>query len=424
MLGSENARSRSTKIQIRHHPILSFWQGVRELRSPNTNASQTKKVVICHVAIGDLWAGAEVQLAALLCNLAKRPEFKISSILFNENRLVTELRRAGIDVMVFPEAHWSATTIFTHLVRFFRHHETDIVHTHKYKDNILGAVAAKIAGVPHVVRTVHGLSEPFKGIESLRMRIYQLCDRGVTHLCVSKLIAVSSDIEKVLCLKYGAQRVIRIHNGVDLEGLDRGNARDEVRRELGVDSECLLIGTVGRLTTIKGHEYLLKTAQLVLQKRRDVKFVIVGDGPLRVGLQNLAAQLRITENVAFLGHQDDASSLMEAMDIFVLPSLHEGIPMAILEAMALGRPVVASRVGGIPEVITDGVHGLLVSAGDPAGIAQACLKLIGDRGFAERCGRAGRVRVAQQFSSDVMGGKIANLYRQLVGNGRSRQVLK
>ena len=394
------------------------------MRSPNTNASQTRKVAICHVAVGDLWAGAEVQLATLICNLAKRPEFKISSILFNENRLVTELRRSGIDVMVLPERQWSATRILNHLVRFFRHHEIDIVHTHKYKDNILGAVAAKIAGVPHVVRTVHGLSEPFKGIESLRMRIYELCDRGVTHLCVNKLIAVSSDIEKVLCVKYGAQRVIRIHNGIDLEVLSKSRARDEVRRELGVDSKCLLIGTVGRLTAVKGHEYLLKTAQLMLQKRRNVKFVIVGDGPLKVELQSLAAQLGITENVAFLGHQDDACALMEAMDLFVLPSLHEGIPMVILEAMALGRPIVASRVGGIPEVITDTVHGLLVSAGDPAGIAQACLKLVGDRNLAERYGQAGRARVEQQFSSVVMGGKVANLYRQLVGNSRCMQVLK
>jgi len=109
---------------------------------------------------------------------------------------------------------------------------------------------------------------------------------------------------------------------------------------------------------------------------------------------------------------------MEAMDLFVLPSLHEGIPMVILEAMALGRPVVASRVGGIPEVITDTVHGLLVSAGDPAGIAQACLKLVGDRNLAERYGQAGRARVEQQFSSVAMGGNVANLYRQLVGNSR------
>jgi glycosyltransferase involved in cell wall biosynthesis len=255
------------------------------------------------------------------------------------------------------------------------------------------------------------------------MRIYELCDRGVTHLCVNKLIAVSSDIEKVLCVKYGAQRVIRIHNGIDLEVLGKSRARDEVRRELGVDSKCLLIGTVGRLTAVKGHEYLLKTAQLMLQKRRNVKFVIVGDGPLKVELQSLAAQLGITENVAFLGHQDDACALMEAMDLFVLPSLHEGIPMVILEAMALGRPVVASRVGGIPEVITDTVRAARVCWGscrDRTGMSETA----GDHNLAERYGQAGRARVEQQFSSVVMGGKVANLYRQLVGNSRCMQVVK
>lgn len=387
------------------------------MRSPNANASQTKKMSICHVAVGDLWAGAEVQLATLIRNLAKRPEFKISAILFNENRLVTELQRSGIDVMVLPEGQWAATRIFSYLVRFFRQHEFDIVHTHKYKDNIIGAVAAKIVGVPHVVRTVHGLSEPFKGLESLRMGVYELCDRVVTHLCVNMLIAVSSDIEKVLCLKYGAHRVIRIQNGIDLDALSKSRARDKVRRELGIDSKCLLIGTVGRLTAVKGHEYLLKMAQLMLQKRRDVKFAIVGDGPLKVALHNLAAQLGITENVAFLGHREDTRELMEAMDIFVLPSLHEGIPLVLLEAMAACLPVVASRVGGIPEVVEDGENGILVDAGNPSELVRGCETIISNCDLARQMAYAARQRVHEHFSSRVMGERVAEVYLGLACNG-------
>ena len=133
-----------------------------------SNISPSQAISICHVAVGDLWAGAEVQLKVLLSKLARRAEMNLSVILFNEGRLEKEIGSLGIPVKVFPESRWGSGKIFLELVREFKKSNIQIIHTHKYKDTILAAPAAKLCGIPHVVRTVHGLSEPFEGLQALK----------------------------------------------------------------------------------------------------------------------------------------------------------------------------------------------------------------------------------------------------------------
>ena len=369
---------------------------------------------VCHVAMGDLWAGAEVQLTALVDALVKRPGLELSIVLLNEGRLASELRRLGVPVTVFPETKQNGLTLVRELTVYCRARKFDLLHTHKYKDTILGTIAAARCGIPSVVRTVHGLSEPFRGIRSFRMGLYELCDDVAIRKKVDRLIAVSSQIEQVLSHRYGAKKVVQIHNGIRISQTQRIRVPQETRQQLGIDPSHHIIGTVGRLTAVKGHEHFLAGAQRLLQHRRDLRFVIVGDGPLLNHLKEKATDLGIAGHVTFLGHRDDTYDLIGAMDVFVLPSLHEGIPMVILEAMALARPIVASRVGGIPEVITDFVHGLLIPAADPRDLAAGCGKFLDDRNLAERCGLAGRRRVEQNFSAEAMGAKVAALYRELV----------
>jgi glycosyltransferase involved in cell wall biosynthesis len=371
-------------------------------------------IKICHVAMGDLWAGAEVQLVALVHALAKRPDFDLSIVLFNEGRLVSELRTLGVSVTILSETKWGALTLLEQLTTLCRASKFDLLHTHKYKDNILGAIAAARCGIPSVVRTVHGLSEPFQGIQSLRMGLYELCDDVAIRLKVDRLIAVSSQIEQVLGRRYGVGKVVQIHNGIRIDQTQGIRAPQETRQLLGIDLSHRIIGTVGRLTAVKGHEHFLVAAERLLQYRRDLHFVIVGDGPLLNYLKDMATDLCITDHVRFLGHRDDTYDLMGAMDVFVLPSLHEGIPMVLLEAMALARPVVASKVGGIPEVITDSEHGLLVPAADPDGLVEGCQRFLDDGCLAGRCGKAGQLRAQQDFSADSMGEKVAALYRELI----------
>ncbi len=372
------------------------------------------KVRVCHVAVADLWAGAEVQLKVLLSKLVEKPELNLTVILLNGGRLENEVREFGIPVKVFPENLWGSARIFRELVREMKQSKVQLVHTHKYKDTILAAPAARFAGVSHVVRTVHGLREPFEGLQSFKMSCYEAIERTVHRYCVDSIIGVSSQIESKYKVEGEVSRVTCIRNGIDLEGKSVHTDRWRTRKELRVDSETCLIGTLGRLTPVKGIPYLLESASILLRQGANVRVLVVGDGSIRSELLVQARALGVSENVVFLGHREDTKALLEALDIFVLPSLSEGIPMALLEAMAASRSIVASRVGGIPEIIEDGVEGFLVEPMDVDSLAERCRRLIESPDVAKKMGEQARKRVEQDFSASAMADRVASVYEELL----------
>ena len=379
-----------------------------------SNTSPGQAISVCHVAVGDLWAGAEVQLKVLLSKLVCRAEMNLSVILFNEGRLEKEIGSLGIPVKVFPENRWGSGKIFLELVREFKKLNVRTIHTHKYKDTILAAPAAKLCGIPHVVRTVHGLREPFEGLRAFKMSCYESIERTVHRSCVDVIIGVSSQIEAKYKAEGEVSRVACIRNGIDLEGKPVQIDRWRMRKDLNVDSETCLIGTLGRLTPVKGIPYLLQAAKILVRGGANVKVLIVGEGSIRQDLLMQTQDLGISDNVVFLGHREDTDILLQAMDIFVLPSLSEGIPMALLEAMAACRPIVASRVGGIPEIIEEGVDGYLVEPMDVDNLAERCRRLIESPDVARYMGEQGRKRVERDFSATVMADRVISVYKELL----------
>ncbi|MDF0643650.1 MAG: glycosyltransferase family 4 protein [Nitrospira sp.] len=369
---------------------------------------------VCHVAVADLWAGAEVQLKVLLSKLRRRRDLSLAVILFNEGRLEKEINGLGIPVKVFPEHLWGPPRIFRELVHEFRRSNTQLVHTHKYKDTILAATAAKLAGVRTVMRTVHGLTEPFVGLNALKMCLYESLERRVHRHCVDVLIPVSETIEGYIKKQKDGGRVVCIRNGIDLRAVPTQEERRLMRAELGIDNGTRLIGAVGRLTPVKGLKYLLRAAKLFLGSDPNCKVLIVGDGNIRKELEEEARVLGISQRVVFLGHREDCQQLMSALDIFVLPSLSEGIPMALLEAMSASRAIVASRVGGVPEVIEDGVHGFLVEPKDVDALATKCVQLVRSPELVRTMGEAARKQVEREFSAEDMAHQVSLLYRELV----------
>jgi glycosyltransferase involved in cell wall biosynthesis len=376
---------------------------------------QGPRVKVCHVAMGDLWAGAEVQLLALMTYLVRSDEFEWSVILFNEGRLAEELRKLPLSVSVIPEAHHTPIAIAKRLAKTFRHIRPDIVHTHKYKDSILGAAVARYVGVPHTVRVVHGMPEPFSGLRNLRMLLTPRLT-GSCRLLIDRVVAVSSDIEKQLVEIYGPNHVVRIHNGIDLDAVQVSTPRLQKRREWRLDEMVTLIGTVGRLVPVKGHAVLLEALRILRGANRNVMLLVVGDGPLRGQLESEIARLGLEKSVIFAGHHSPAYDFINMMDVFVLPSLHEGIPMVLLEALALRQPVVATRVGGIPEVITHGETGLLAEPADALSLAKFIQQLVEDKSMAARIGKAGRTRVEEEFNARTMAEKTIGLYKKVLGN--------
>lgn len=368
---------------------------------------------ICHVAMGDLWAGAEVQLLALMTYLVRLPGFEYSVVLFNEGRLADELRKLPLSLAVIPEKQHGPLALSAGLARVFRRFRPDVVHTHKYKDSILASIVARCMGVPHVVRIVHGMPEPFQGLRNVKMSAYMIADRFVTRRLVDKVIAVSSEIEQALGRLYDPDRLVRIHNGIDLEAVRVTTQRGDKRKEWGVDDKAMLIGTVGRLVPVKGHAVLLEAFRILSQSHPNVILIFVGDGPLRVELEDEANRMGLGRTVIFSGHQEQSYDFINMMDVFVLPSLHEGIPMVLLEALALRRPVVASRAGGIPEVLTHSYSGVLVSPTNAEELATAIKSLINDPSKAAALGVAGRSQVESEFSADLMATRTAEVYRTL-----------
>jgi glycosyltransferase involved in cell wall biosynthesis len=370
--------------------------------------------------MADLAAGAENQLAILLASLAKIPDLEMSAILFNEGRLASELRRLRVRTDIVLESRHNSLSIFKQLLDHFKRHEVDVLHTHKYKDNILGCFASVCRGVPRRVRTVHGLAEPFVGFEAIKMKIYCGLDDVVNRWLVDRILPVSLDLGSQLIKRFGAKKVTCVHNAIDVEQIRATRPAAELHRELNLGEHDFVIGTMGRLVPVKGLDRLFRAAHIIHRQRPNVKFIIAGDGPLRNTLQDTARDYGLAQNVLFLGHRNDSYNILQLMDLFVLPSSSEGIPMVLLEALALARPVVASRVGGIPEVIEDGVSGLLVTPDDDDELAQNCIAVMDDWQFAKALGVAGRRRVEKEFSATFMAERVAETYRELISSRGGR----
>jgi L-malate glycosyltransferase len=389
-------------------PVLSEYASVR-----------SRRLRVCHFMSADLWAGAEVQLRTVAAYLAGRPEVHLTAVLLNHGRLADELRAMGVEVAVVDERRHSSSDIVAFLVRFLRAHDIDILHTHRYKDTVLGTVAAKLAGIRTIVRTVHGRTEPLSGWERIRFGAYRAAETIALRSCADRIIAVSNDLARTLEADgHRRSRVVPIHNGIDLATVcPRRDAR-EVRRELGIPDGATVFGTVGRLSPVKDHRTLLRAAQRVTRHDRDATFLFVGDGPLFDELVLAASQLGLGRACIFAGARDDVYDVLAAIDVFVLSSLHEGIPMALLEAMALGKPVVATAVGGVPEIVTHGQNGLLVAPRDDHALAEACLELTRRPGVTATLGAAARQTIAEHFSHETGGKALLSIYESLAATDR------
>ena len=380
----------------------------------NRSGRKQRTIRVCHVMSADLWAGAEVQVATAASYLVQQADVTLTAVLFNDGPLADELKRLGVPVLVIDERRHNPLQILLALIRFLRVHPQDVVHTHRNKDNVLGAVAAKLVGVPCVIRTVHGRAEPMRGWQRAKYRAYEVLDGIVLRRVADRIIAVSRSVAETLegagCAR---PSIVQIANGIQVGRLRRGRAPELVRQELGISPGVPVIGTVGRLSPVKGHIHFLRAARLVLEREPAARFVVVGDGPLRGQLVAEAERLRIERACVFTGSRTDVQDLLGALDIFVLPSLDEGIPMALLEAMALGKPAVASAVGGVPEILTDRATGLLVAPGNEGVLAEACLVLLRDAALAHTVRTRAMSLVEQRFSHERNGRAIAGVYREV-----------
>lgn len=384
-------------------------------RTPEWDGTTPGKIHVCHIASGDRWAGAEVQIATLLKYLAADKDISLSAIVLNPGRLADEIDRLGIRSTVIPEKWTGFIGILRQAASFLRGRETHVLHSHRYKENLLATLLARRVHVPVLIRTQHGLIEPHKGFRNVKQTLLYSFDRLTARWAADRVIGVSMELSERLGQELGTQKVISIPNGIDINQVRSHLSVAEARQRLGIAPGACVLGAASRLEPVKRLDIFLQAAHQISHHYPQARFVIAGEGKEEVRLRGLARQLGIQEQVLFLGHRDDVFDVLRAFDILVISSDHEGLPMVVLEAMALGLVVVARDVGGMAEVLTDGVTGILVPSDSCGPLAAACLKAFADEGWRQRMGMAAQKLVAQKFSAERTGAQVAQLYRALVG---------
>jgi glycosyltransferase involved in cell wall biosynthesis len=352
--------------------------------------------------------GAEILLRELSVGLLRRG-FRVSIGYSSSGPLVQELTSLGLPLTRLPRLMRIDPILFCGMVGLIRRESPQIVHTHLFKSDFHGRLAARIAGVPVVVSTLHSI-DPWAQERSLG-RLY-----GWTARFADRVIAVSEDVRRFHATHTGIpeEKLVTIENGVDIHrfaGLE--SAGRSVRKELGFD-DALVFGVVGRLTPPKDHSTFLKAAALILKKLPKARFLIVGDGPLRKDLEIQAQKTGLGHAVIFTGLRNDVPALLAALDVLVFSSLWEGLPVALLEGMAAARPIVATTVGGIPDVVLPDKSAFLVAPGDAHALAQACLRLASDSASRHSMGQAGLERVVARYSIGAMIDHTAALYAKLL----------
>jgi L-malate glycosyltransferase len=373
-----------------------------------------QKINICHLVSGDLWAGAEVQMFTLLKALAKEPSLRLSAIILNPGKLADQLDGIGIEVAVLDERKEGFLQLRKKISLILREKNIDIVHSHRYKENILAGLIKRQCRIKRLIQTVHGASEPFKGIAKYKTRIYTSINRLITRHRFDKIIAVSDDLRSQLANIYPSTKLIAIHNAIDPQTIKPTKLAQIIRQEFGIETGVPLIGATGRMMPVKAYDLFLKMAQLILERRPNARFILVGDGPQLATMKDLAQKLGIANRVIFPGFRDDIIDVMNAFDIFVISSHHEGVPMALLEAMSLKKAIVSTAVGGINEVIENGISGLLVEPNSPDALAKACLRILDDNNLKQQLESAAAKRVEDGFAISALRERMIALYREIV----------
>lgn len=362
-------------------------------------------VAIC--TVGELFGGVERHVLGML-NALEAQGVGAVPILFNNGELAARAREQGIEPLVLPASNLSLLATARQLARILQRRDIRLVHAHGYKAMVFCAVARRWHRFA-MVKTEHGLPEPVAGhpIGSLRSRIYHLLDRAATRLSGATVCCVTAE----LLARHGTQAARRrprvVTNGI------AGMERQHSPRPPELRADRFNLTAVGRLEPVKALHLAIEALRAE-GLPQDVHLHIVGAGACENELRRRADALGVAARVHFLGFRRDACDFIAHCDALVMPSLHEGLPYTLLEAMALGTPVIASRVGGLAEVVEDGVNGLLFTPGDATGLAGAVLRLIEDPGLRARLGdEAQRVQRAR-YSLESMARGYLDVYREVL----------
>ncbi|HEV8339863.1 MAG TPA: glycosyltransferase [bacterium] len=330
-----------------------------------------------------------------------------------KSALVQDLEEQGIPTLCLNQKTPYDLRVIARLSRHLRGRRTDLLHSHLPYTGVIGRVAGRLAGVAASIYTEHNLQERYHWVTRAANQL--------TMPLSDAVVAVSDEVRGSLARRPIARhaRMVTIRNGVDAAGLRQAAAGGAgVREEFGIPLDAPLIGVVNVFRPQKRLDLWISAAQLISAAEPRAHFMIVGDGPSAEALRRQAEEKGLAGRIHFPGLRRDAPRLIASFDVFMLSSVYEGLPVAALEAMALGRPVVATRVGGLPGLIVEGRHGYLVTPGDPGALAERVLHLLRQPELRRRVGTASAQRVADQFGIETMVRATESLYEAVLAGKR------
>jgi glycosyltransferase involved in cell wall biosynthesis len=402
---------------VRYPNVTVGMQGTRQLVSlPDTISTNSRDLLAMTIKVLNLIetsgpGGAENVLINLVTRL-DTTRFQPLVCLRKRGWLPGELRRLDIPTVIVPQSHSLDIQWIFRVRRLVRKHAIQILHSHEFAMNVHTSLLSVLSGVPSVA-TVHGKNyypELWR-----RRAAYRFVAR------TSQLVAVSADIHEFLVRRVGipGRQILTIVNGIDTSLYAPQSAmQHRLKSELQAFDGYHIVATVGSLYAIKGHSYLLDAARLVIAKHPKTLFLLIGRGPLRDELERHSLELGLRHHVRFLGFRTDIPDLLRAADTFVLPSLSEGLPLSMLEAMAAGKPAIATNVGGVPEVIKDGESGFLIPSRNPDVIADRLIRLIRSPELARGLGTTGQSLVRSKYDLPQVVRQYEELYDRLLHRAR------
>jgi glycosyltransferase involved in cell wall biosynthesis len=351
--------------------------------------------------------GAEIQLMSLIRSCLTDGH-RVSVSYFTPGVLSEELESLGVRCYRLSRHGLRDPSVVVRLRRLLERLQPDVVHTHLRKSDLAGQLSAAWAGVPARLSTLHNLA-PWR-----RNRAMNLVARSMTSGC--HCFIACGDAVRDYSLRVGglpADRTEVVSNGIDVDRFDpvRFDAQDRAGETIGI---------VGRLQPAKGHRVFIQAAERLVTVRPEARFVVVGEGPLRAQLMDDVVRAGLEGRFVFTGLVRNVAALVRSFDLFTLSSISEGLPVTLLEAMALERPVVATRVGGIPDVITDGDDGLLVEPSNPNQLAAGWNRLLADPALARQLGKRARRTIVERFDQRIMHRRVKDLYTSLVARAAEK----
>jgi len=359
--------------------------------------------------------GTERMILALLEGLDRNKYEPFLCAIKPGGALLPEAEKLGVKAVTLNAGSRTDLPALCGIIPMLRKEKPGILHTFLFHANIAGRIAGRMCGVPVIISSQ-------RSVDKWRKPWHSALDKWTSGLC--NLIISNSEAGRKALIereKIDPARVITIHNGINAEkfaaaacGADAGAAR----KAFGFAPGDTVLGIIANLRAVKGHKFLLKAFQNVRRTTPDVrlKLLVVGEGKLEGELKDLADKLGVSNDTVFAGFRDEIPRVLAAIDIFVLPSLWEGFPVSVIEAMASGKPVIASRAGGIPEAIVEGETGLLVPPGDVPALEKAIEALAGSPELAKKMGEAGRKKAGSEFGIEKMISKTEGVYERLTGN--------